>query len=355
MSDDERLKAHIRAGGPLTIAQYMTWRLHDPVEGYYAARPALGEDGDFITAPLVSQMFGELLGLWAVAAWRGLGSPGQVILAEAGPGDGTLMSDALRAARLDPAFLAAAELCLIETSPVLRQVQAERLGGGPLQPRWLSAVGELPEHAPLILIANELLDCLPAHQFVRSESGWAERMVGLNDKDALAFGLSRRPMDSMMPEADPGQVVEQSPAQEAFGGELGAVLARQGGAALIIDYGRGRPGLGDTLQALKRHAKVSPLEPGADLTIHADFPAVAAAARAAGANCAPLLTQGEFLRRLGVFERAAALAQARPDRAQTLQRQLARLTDADQMGDLFKVLAIYAPAGPVPPGFEEPV
>ena len=354
MSEDERLKAHIRAGGPLSIAQYMTWRLHDPIDGYYAARPALGEGGDFITAPLVSQIFGELLGLWAVAAWRGLGSPGQVILAEAGPGDGTLMSDALRAARLDPAFLAATDLCLIETSPVLPKVQAERLSGGPLQPRWLSALGELPEHAPVILIANELLDCLPTRQFVRTDSGWAERMVGLDDDGALAFGLSRRPVDAMMPQAQSGQVLEQSPAQEAFGAELGAILTRQGGAALIIDYGSAEPGFGDTLQALKRHQKVSALEPGADLTVHADFPAVAAAARAAGAACPPMLTQGEFLRRLGVFERAAVLAQARPDGAETVQRQLARLTDADQMGDLFKVLALHAPDGPVPPGFEEP-
>lgn len=352
MSQDDRLKAHIRAHGPLTIAQYMTWRLHDPQEGYYATRPALGEDGDFITAPLVSQMFGELLGLWAVETWRRLGRPQRVILAEAGPGDGTLMSDALRAARLDPAFLAAAELFLIETSPVLRAAQAERLAGGPLAPRWLDGLPQLPDDAPLILVANELLDCLPARQFVKTPRGWAERMVGLDADGALAFGLSPRPIDLVMPPAEPGAVVEQAAAQEAFAADLGARIARQGGAALLIDYGRAEPGPGDTLQALKGHRKVSPLEPGADLTVHADFPAVATAARAAGAQASPILPQGELLRRLGVQARAQALTAARPDRAQAVRRQLARLTEADQMGILFKALAIHAPAI-LPPGFEE--
>ncbi len=156
----------------------MTWCLHDPHAGYYATRPALGESGDFITAPLVSQMFGELLGLWAAEAWSRMGRPARVILAEAGPGDGTLMSDALRAARLEPAFLAAAELYLIETSPVLMKAQAERLGVGPLSPRWVTPCRSCRRTRPLILLANELLDCLPARQFVRTAKGWAERVVG---------------------------------------------------------------------------------------------------------------------------------------------------------------------------------
>ena len=354
MSLGDRLRAQIAASGPLTVAQYMTACLYDPQDGYYATRPRLGEGGDFITAPLVSQMFGELIGLWAVDCWTRLGSPATFRLVEAGPGDGTLMSDLLRAARLAPGFLAAADLWLIETSAPLIEVQNARLAAGPLQPRWADGLAALPAGAPVILIANELLDCLPARQFVRTARGWAERMVGLDGQGALAFGLSPRPVDSLMPEAAPGEVVEVSPAQEAFAAELGALIARDGGAALLIDYGRDEPGPGDTLQALRRHQKVSPLDvPGeADLTVHADFPAVAAAARVVGAQASAILTQGELLARLGVHARAEALMRARPDRAEVVQRQLARLIAPDQMGILFKALAIHAP-GLIPPGFEE--
>jgi NADH dehydrogenase [ubiquinone] 1 alpha subcomplex assembly factor 7 len=356
VSLEQRLKAQIAADGPLTVAQYMTACLHDPQDGYYATRPALGEGGDFLTAPLVSQMFGELLGLWAVEAWIRMGEPSPFLLVEAGPGDGTLMSDALRAARLAPKFLAAARLHLIETSPPLIDAQRRRLADGPLEPVWTASLTALPSGAPVILLSNELLDCLPARQFVRTGRGWGERMVGLDADDALVFGLASRPVDGLLPDAEPGEVLEISAAQEAFGAELGAILAREGGVALLIDYGRSEPGTGDTLQALKSHQKQHPLDaPGhADLTVHADFPAVAAAARKAGAGAASILTQGELLTRLGVRERAKALEKARPDRAEVLQRQLARLIDPDQMGDLFKALALHAPATLVPPGFEEP-
>jgi len=354
MSLEARLKAQIVADGPMTVAQYMTACLHDPLGGYYATRPRLGPDGDFVTAPLISQMFGELLGLWAVETWILMGRPERLLLVEAGPGDGTLMSDMLRAARLAPAFLQATELYLIETSAPLIQTQRLRLAGGPLEPVWIDSLAALPAGAPVILVANELLDCLPVRQFVRTDSGWAERMVGLDGEGALAFGLAARPLDRILPAAAPGSLIEISPAQEAFGAQLGHILAREGGAALLIDYGRDEPGFGDTLQALKAHRKQDPLEtPGeADLTVHADFPAVAAAAEAAGVVTA-LCGQGEFLRRLGVIERAEVLRCARPDQADTLRRQLARLTDGDQMGTLFKVLALYSPADLVPPGFKE--
>jgi NADH dehydrogenase [ubiquinone] 1 alpha subcomplex assembly factor 7 len=355
MSLEQRLKAQIATDGPLTVAQYMTACLHDPQDGYYATRPALGQDGDFLTAPLVSQMFGELLGLWAVEVWMQLGQPAKFLLVEAGPGDGTLMSDALRAARLAPAFLQAAHLHLIETSPPLIEAQRRRLSDGPLQPVWIGGLAALPAGAPVILLANELLDCLPPRQFVRTMRGWGERMVGLDAQGELAFGLASRPLDRVLPDAEPGEVLELSAAQEAFGAELGAILAREGGVALLIDYGRDAPGTGDTLQALKGHRMLPVLDsPGhADLTVHADFPAVAAAARGAGAAAGPILTQGEFLTRLGIGQRAAALMRARPDRADTVQRQLARLIGPDQMGTLFKALALHAPAGPVPPGFEK--
>jgi NADH dehydrogenase [ubiquinone] 1 alpha subcomplex assembly factor 7 len=352
MSLKARLQAEIAADGPISVADYMTRCLHDPLDGYYATRPALGEQGDFITAPLVSQMFGELIGLWLIEAWRGLGAPPRVILAEAGAGDGTLISDVLRAARLAPAFLAAAELWLVEISGPLRALQAERLAGA--APRWAAALAELPSDAPLLLVANELLDCLPARQFQRTVEGWGERMVGLDDCDELAFGLrpSPAPVPATRCEVAVGGVIERSPAQEAFAAELAGRLVAQGGGALLIDYGRAAPGAGDTLQALAGHEKVGPLaSPGAaDLTVHADFPAVLAAAQGAGAQAA-LLTQGELLRRLGIETRAAALARAAPDRAQTIGRQYERLTSPDQMGELFKAAAIWT--GPAPPAFED--
>jgi SAM-dependent MidA family methyltransferase len=354
MSLEARLKAEIASGGPLTVAQYMTACLHDPQDGYYATRPRLGEGGDFITGPLVSQMFGELIGLWCVEAWRRLGRPGRFVWAELGPGDGTLMSDALRAARLEPAFLEAADLWLVEPSAPLAEAQRARLRDAPLAPAWTAGLEGLPDGVPLICIANEVLDCLPARQFVRTRAGWAERMVGLGEDGALAFGLSPRPAGPAFPDAPEGAVLEVSPAQEALGSALGRRIAVFGGAALLIDYGRAEPGFGDTLQAVRGHAKQGPLEtPGeADLTVHADFPAVLAAARREGAACPPVLTQREFLLRLGVEARAAALARARPDRAEVTGRQLQRLIGPGQMGELFKAACIHSP-GARPPAFEE--
>lgn len=354
MSLADRLRSQIRQSGPLTVAQFMTACLHDPQDGYYATRPAIGAEGDFITAPVVSQMFGELLGLWAVEVWDRLGRPPRVLLVEMGPGDGTLMSDALRGARAVPGFLEAAELWLVETSGPLREVQAARLGQSALTPSWASGLEQVPADRPMILLANELLDCLPPQQFVRTERGWAQRMVGLDEEGGLCFGLQPWPA-APVSDAPVGAVVEQSLAQETLGAELGRRIAMQGGAALLIDYGRDAPGFGDTLQALKAHQKVDPLAcPGeADLTVHADFPAVLARARAAGAATSAILHQGEFLRRLGIEHRAAALARSRPDMAEILARQLQRLTAADEMGELFKVCAVYAPAGLPVPGFEE--
>jgi len=354
MSLKARIEAGIRQSGPLSVAQYMTACLHDPQDGYYATRPRLGALGDFITAPMVSQMFGELVGLWCAETWIRLGRPNEVAWVEVGPGDGTLIADALRAVRAAaPDFLAAARLWLVETSAPLRDVQRTRLQDAPAGARWIGALDELSSDAPMILIANEVLDCLPARQFVRTAQGWAERMVGLDEEGRLVFGLASRPLDRVMPDAAPGEVVEVSPAQEAFGAEIGVRVARQGGAALLIDYGRGTPGVGDTLQALRGHQKVPPLDdPGAaDLTVHADFPAVLAAARAEGAATAPLATQRDWLLRLGVQARADALARARPDRADAIARQLDRLIGEDEMGELFKAACIHG-AGLNPPGFD---
>ncbi|MFN3523506.1 MAG: class I SAM-dependent methyltransferase [Phenylobacterium sp.] len=353
MSLRERLIGQIRLGGPISIAQFMTACLHDPQDGYYSTRPALGETGDYLTAPLVSQMFGELIGLWLAQVWLEQGRPAPFRLVEAGPGDGTLMGDLLRAARLVPGFLEAAELWLVEASPPLRAAQAGRLAQAPLRPRWAASLAEVPEGAPLLLVANELLDCLPARQYVRTDRGWAERLVGLDEAGELAFGLGALSATPAPDAAPAGVVLEQSPAQAALGAEIGGRIARDGGVALLIDYGRAEPGFGDTLQALRAHGKESPLlAPGeADLTIHVDFPAVMAAACDEGAAAA-ILTQGEFLRRLGIQQRAAALAAARPDQADRLARQLERLVGDDQMGRLFKAACIHAPGRP-PPGFQE--
>ena len=194
MSLLDRLKRQIAQDGPISVAEYFTRCLHDPRDGYYATRPALegmrgGEGGDFVTAPGVSQMFGELIGLWLLETWTRMGRPSPVRLVEMGPGDGTLISDILRAARLLPEFLAAADLWLVEVSPPLRAIQAERLANASLTPRWADRLEAVPAGAPLLLVANEVLDCLPAHQFVRTEGGWAERVVGLDEAGELAFGL----------------------------------------------------------------------------------------------------------------------------------------------------------------------
>jgi SAM-dependent MidA family methyltransferase len=350
MSLRERLTALIAAGGPISVAQFMTACLHDPDHGYYATRPALGEAGDFITAPLVSQMFGELIGVWAAASWEMLGRPDELRLIEIGPGDGTLMSDVLETVRHADGFLDAADVWLVETSAPLRARQAERLGE---RVDWAASLAEVPAGAPTILVANELLDCLPARQFVRTPIGWSEQVVGLDADGELTFGLASTPAAGLLPDASPGQVYEQSAAQAALGAELGRRIATDGGAALLIDYGRAEPGFGDTLQALWRHQKVDPLDDpgGADLTVHADFPAVMAAARAEGAEAA-ILTQGQFLARMGIGARAEALVRAAPGRSAVIGRQLTRLIAADEMGELFKVCAIHSPDW-TPPAFED--
>jgi len=343
----DRLKAEIAQSGPIGVDAFMARCLHDPADGYYATRPAIGEVGDFITAPMVSQMFGELIGLWLAQAWADAGGPPRALLVEGGPGDGTLMSDILRAARLAPGFLEACELWLVETSPPLRARQAERLAAA--KPRWAALLAELPTDAPLFFIANELLDCLPARQFQHTEQGWAERVVGLGPDGELSFGL--RPAAGCFPAAPPAAVIERSAAQTAFVAELASRIVDQGGAALLIDYGGVEAEPGDTLQALLGHQRVDPLTTAgqADLTVQVDFSAVLDAARSAGAQAA-VTTQGAFLRRLGIEARAERLIAAQPSRAATIARQLERLMAPDQMGELFKVAAIWA--GEPPTGFD---
>ena len=351
----ERIAELIAREGPLSVARYMDLCLNDPADGYYATRPDLGPGGDFITAPMVSQMFGEILGLWAVETWAAMGSPARFLLVEAGPGLGVMMTDVLRAARVAPAFLAACEVWLLETSEPLRRRQAKALNGLGA-PNWADRLEDLPTHSPMILLANEFLDCLPIRQAVRTPLGWRERGIGLGPGGALAFESCRAIAPPPAAAGAPlGAVAEWSDAVAAFAAAVGRRLAASGGGALFIDYGCDRNGFGDTLQAVRRPRKESPLaSPGeADLTAHENFPALLAAARAAGAGVSAIRDQGDFLADLGIGARADALARARPDRAPVIARQLHRLTAADQMGALFKAACLYAPTDAAPPGFED--
>jgi NADH dehydrogenase [ubiquinone] 1 alpha subcomplex assembly factor 7 len=358
---EQHLLERIRATGPLTIADYMAEALGHPLHGYYATRDPLGISGDFITAPEVSQVFGELVGLWCAEGWERLGRPDPVILAELGPGRGTLMADALRALRVAPHFRRALRLHLVETSPVLRRAQAAALADA--SPVWHESLAELPA-APLLLVANEFLDALPIRQFLRREDGWHERRIGLAaDGASLAFALDPAPsaaaaalMPASLSDAPLGSLSETRPEATALAEALGARLAAEGGLALFIDYGHFPSACGDTLQALRRHRRHDVLaEPGtADLTAHVDFAAFAAAARAAGARAWGPVTQRAFLRALGIEARKATLLErATPAQAAAITSGCRRLIDPAEMGTLFKVLALAPPRLPAPPGFAE--
>jgi NADH dehydrogenase [ubiquinone] 1 alpha subcomplex assembly factor 7 len=350
---ESRLRKRIAVEGPLTVADFMSAALGDPKDGYYIARDPLGAAGDFVTAPEISQVFGELIGLWAAVAWQQIGMPAKVSLVECGPGRGTLMADALRAARTVPAYAAAAEVHLVETSPALRARQRETLAG--CTPVWHETVATLPG-GPAIFIANEFFDALPIRQFERSGDGWRERRVACAP---AGFALTLAPGEPDLPlpaaAAEPGDVLETSAASSAVAEEIGRRVARDRGAALVIDYGHAETAYGDTLQAVRGHAFADPLaSPGeADLTAHVDFAALAAAFRRGGAVTFGPVTQGEFLVSLGVAERTEALARSQPpDRAALLRAATNRLIDSRQMGRLFKVLAVAGPRSSPPAGFE---
>ena len=305
---------------------------------YYASRDPLGTGGDFTTAPEISQMFGELVGLWLADIWSRAGSPPAPLYCELGPGRGTLAKDALRSmARfgLEP------QVHLVEGSPPLRALQAQAVPGA----RFHDDLTGVPEDRPLLLVANEFFDALPVRQLVRIEDGWRERMVGLNQDERFIFVAGDQPMESAVPEhlraSDPGTIIETCPGASAVMGEIARRLAAQGGAALVIDYGHLAPRTGSTLQAIARHRKVDPLaDPGtADLTAHVDFAALADGARVDGVKPLGSATQGAWLSALGIDARAAALAKAAPGRAAEIEAARNRLVSPDAMGDLFKVIA----------------
>jgi NADH dehydrogenase [ubiquinone] 1 alpha subcomplex assembly factor 7 len=352
------LAERIRDGGPLGIDEFMAAALTDPQYGYYATRDPLGAAGDFVTAPEVSQMFGELVGVWCIDTWQRMGRPDPLILAELGPGRGTLMADLLRAARVAPDFRRALRLHLVETSPALRAKQAASLNAA--EPRWHQSIDTLPE-GPLLLIANEFLDALPIRQLVRRGDGWHERRITLGNDGALAFTLTAAPDASAaippaLSGAAPGSLCEVRPAATALAASLGARLRLEGGVALFIDYGHAQSACGDTLQAVKGHRRHDVLaEPGAaDLTAHVDFAAFAAAAAAAGARAWGPVTQGAFLTTLGLDARAAALKQrATPAQLDAISAACRRLIGPEEMGNLFKVLALAHPALAAPAGLSE--
>lgn len=357
----ELLRRRIRLTGPITIADFMAEALGHPDHGYYMTRDPFGARGDFITAPEISQMFGELIGLWCAEVWRAGIAPRPVHLVELGPGRGTLMADALRAARMAPEFLAAASIHLVETSPVLTGMQGQALAGH--DAKWHAALEEVPD-GPIFLIANEFFDALPIRQFERTGDGWRERMVGL-DEDGETFRMGLAPGgatgEALIPEtvrrtAGKGEIAEVCPAGLSITRAIGERVARHGGAALIVDYGHGASATGDSLQALSDHKRHDPLQdPGeADLTAHVDFAAIAAAAREGGATTHGPIPQGEFLTRLGIETRAAQLlAKATKNQATDIETACARLIDKEQMGYLFKVMAITPQATAAPPAFEE--
>ncbi|MBH0239292.1 class I SAM-dependent methyltransferase [Methylobrevis albus] len=342
----DRLRARIAAEGPISVAEYMATALGDPAEGYYMRREPFGAAGDFVTAPEISQMFGELVGLWCLAAFEAIGTPQHFALTELGPGRGTLMADLLHTARIRPGFVAAASILLVETSPRLRELQAARLAGH--APQWHDGLATLPP-GPRIVIANEFFDALPVRQFVRTERGWAERVVGLAG-DRLAFGLGPGLPDpheipAAARSAPPGTIIEVARTSAALMTDLAADIAATGGALIVIDYGHARSGTGDTLQAVRAHAYADPLEdPGsADLTCHVDFAALARAATAAGAVADPVETQAAFLLRHGLVERAGRLGAGRDTATQdAIRAAVQRLAGngPGEMGDLFKVLVV---------------
>lgn len=349
----ERLRRCIASEGPITVHDYMKTCLADPASGYYIARQPIGKTGDFITAPEISQIFGELLGLWAASVWRSMGEPENIILAELGPGRGTLMADALRAIKSVPQLHERISIALIETSPVLREAQADALGN--FDVGWFDAIEEVPD-APLILLANEFIDALPIRQYIRRDDGWHERCVGCS-RDALIY-VERDAVTDLDPPSElhhkAGDIFETRPAVLKL---IASLAARtQPVAGLFVDYGHAHSGLGDTLQAVRDHRFVDPLQaPGeADLSAHVDFGDLAGRARDAGLKSFGPISQEQFLLKLGLDTRRDRLMQqANLEQRQAIITGVGRLTDPRVMGELFKVLAITSESVPPPPPFLE--
>lgn len=344
----------ISSQGPVSVERFMQMA----VEAYYAQGTAFGRSGDFVTAPEISQVFGELIGGWCAVMWTGLGKPATFHLVELGPGRGTLMADLLRAAGHLPGFLQAARLHLVETSRRLRDRQGSALKN--FEPSWHAHLDGVPDDAPLILVANEFLDALPIRQFVKQEDGWHERLVAGTPAGDLEFQTAMEPETAppLAPHvltAPTGSIAEACPQALKLVDRLGDRFNKNGGAALFIDYGPLESGPGDSLQAVKGHSFAKVLdEPGStDLTAHVDFAALARRARKAKLKAWEAVPQGVWLQRLGILERTRQLAaQAKGKQRSLLVSGTRRLIDPQEMGTLFKVFALTPLACSIPPGFE---
>ncbi len=355
------IRRRIAAAGPMPIDEYMGLCLGDPDHGYYTTREPIGAGGDFITAPEISQMFGELVGLWMTALWKQMGSPAKVRVIELGPGRGTLMKDAMRAAQVVPAFSEAAALHLVEISPVLEEQQERTLEPLAMPMFWHPSLIDVPE-GPSIIIANEFFDALPIKQAVKRETGWHERRVGIDGDKKLAFVIAADPIphfESLLPPAvraaPPASIFEWRADTAAF--DLGRRLTENGGGALVIDYGHTESAAGDTFQAIGGHSYADVLSaPGMiDLTAHVDFQALLRAAEAMGAKSHGPMIQARFLRRLGIETRASTLkAKATRAVANEIDAAVARLIGHTRagMGELFKVAVLTHRSLGTPPGFE---
>jgi SAM-dependent MidA family methyltransferase len=354
------LKDRLRAEGSVSLEDWMGACL----SAYYGQGTAIGARGDFITAPECTQMFGELLGLWSAVVWQGMGCPARILLVEVGPGRGTLMADAVRALAPIPPFKAALSVHLVETSPGLRARQKQALRGVGVPVSWHDRVEDLPDDAPLILLANEFLDALPIRQYLRDAAGWRERRVEANPDatDDTPFAFAPGPVLDTAPallqpaheDAPVGALVEVCPAAHDHLSWVSTRITRTGGAALYLDYGTARSAPGDSLQALRAHAPAPVLAaPGrVDLTAHVDFEALARTARKAGAAVDGVMQQGPFLQALGLEQRAQILvASAGPNQRVDITSAVRRLIDPAEMGTLFKVLGLRHPAQPPLPGF----
>lgn len=362
LSLTDRIKRMIALQGPMDIATFMALALADPDQGYYMTRDPFGTQGDFTTAPEISQLFGEILGVWMLYQWHQAGKPSPFHLVELGPGRGTLMRDMVRAISQDQTASNALTLHLVETSPVLKTCQQKTLAALPCPLHQHHSIESLPS-APLFTIANEFLDALPIHQWIYHNQNWHERVIGLNQEGKLAFGLgATRDIGSLSPPTSPkdGSIWEHNPLGQAICQQLGQKTGQQGGALLFIDYGYEKPALGDSLQALKDHHYAPILDEigNQDLTSHVNFHAMQQAAchsdkqdTHAPALSAHLTNQGNFLLQMGLLERAGQLGTGKSHQDQEIIRDaVERLAAPDQMGTLFKILAIL-PTGIDAPGF----
>jgi SAM-dependent MidA family methyltransferase len=370
MSDDEfrpaqmikaRLQDRLRSEGALSVAAFMAEALFHPMAGFYATKDPLGAANDFITAPEISQMFGELLGLWAAECWMQMGAPSRVELIELGPGTGRMMSDMLRAGRAAPGFLDAVHVTLIEASPALKMVQGQTLANAQVPIHWAKDFEAAPS-GPAIVIGNEFLDCLPIRQAVRHQGQWRERVVTLHPEDEDRFGFGLGPVLSeadigyiapALRKAEEGALVELRPGDQQQMEQLADRFKHDPGYALFVDYGSSKPETGDTLQAIRAHQKVDPLEnPGtADLTAWVDFDRLLRLGLDAGLEAYGPMTQGDFLTELGIEQRAAVLAKSVDAAGQArLKRQMHRLVSPEDMGTLFKLAAFSAHGLPPAPG-----